>query len=312
MALHNDDLLVVQKHDGANEIRKATIEQLSDFLQTSDTVVYKGTANFTLNGEEPGAKSTGDLYINSALTDGTWDWSANSGGITAVKPGDRCIWNGTQWDVFTSGVDDSGVTEVTGSLPIVIENGVSASPNVTVNDATDSTTGVVKLASAQDITDGSAGAVVTAAQLDDAIQNVTVPEATTNVKGIVELATDAEVATGEADKVVTAAQLKDTNDAISASGGGTVLNVTGTDPIEVANGTVNPVVSIKDAAVGQKGAVVKYDATTDPGAPSGGSDGVGAGGYDGWVGTLDATGYVTFKAVAENFVWSDFSSLEDA
>jgi len=312
MALHKDDLMVVQKHDGANEIRKATIEQLSDFLQTSDTVVYKGTANFTINGEEPGTKSTGDLYINSALIDGTWAWSANSGSITAVKPGDRCIWNGTQWDLFTSGVDDSGVTEVTGSLPIEIENGESASPNVTVKDATDSTTGVVKLASAQDITDGSAGAVVTAAQLDDAIGNVTVPDATEDVKGIVELATDAEVGTGEAGKVVTAAQLKTTNDLISSSGGGTVTNVTGSDPIEVVSNTSTPVISIKDAAVSQKGAVEKYDATTAVGDPSGGSDGAGDSGYAGWVGTLDSTGYVTFKAIAEKFVWADFSGLEDA
>ena len=256
MALHADDLMVVQKHDGANEIRKATIKQLSDFLQTSDTVVYKGTANFTLNGEEPTQKSTGDLYINSALADGTWDWSANSGSITAVKPGDRCIWNGAQWDVFTSGVDDSGVTEVTGSLPIEIENPQSASPNVTIKDATDATTGVVKLASAAEITAGvSETSVVTVKQLSDGLDNVTVPDATEDVKGIVELATDAEVASGEADKVVTAAQLKDTNDAIAAGGGGTVMNVTGTDPIEVANGTVNPVVSIKAAAAGQVGAI---------------------------------------------------------
>ena len=60
--------MVVQKASGAQEIRKATMQQLSDFLQTSDTVSYKGTANFTQSGEElPATKNTGDLYINSAL-----------------------------------------------------------------------------------------------------------------------------------------------------------------------------------------------------------------------------------------------------
>ena len=48
MALEANDLMVVQKASGANEIRKATMQQLSDYLQTSDTVAYKGTADFTL------------------------------------------------------------------------------------------------------------------------------------------------------------------------------------------------------------------------------------------------------------------------
>jgi len=38
MALEANDLMVVQKASGGQEIRKATMQQLSDFLQTSDTV----------------------------------------------------------------------------------------------------------------------------------------------------------------------------------------------------------------------------------------------------------------------------------
>ena len=129
MALHQDDLMVVQKHDGANEIRKATIQQLSDYLQATDSVAYKGLKNFTVNdvggAGEPTTKNVGDLYINNALATGTWAWSANSGGVTTVEPGDRAIWNGSQWDVITSGSGDVGVTEVTGSLPIQIEDGLS-------------------------------------------------------------------------------------------------------------------------------------------------------------------------------------------
>ena len=129
MALHQDDLMVVQKHDGANEIRKATIQQLSDYLQATDSVAYKGLKNFTVNdvggAGEPTTKNIGDLYINNALNTGAWAWSANSGSVTTVEPGDRAIWNGSQWDVITSGSGDVGVTEVTGSLPIQIEDGLS-------------------------------------------------------------------------------------------------------------------------------------------------------------------------------------------
>ena len=54
MALESTDLIVVQKQDGAKEIRKASLTQLSDYLQTEAGVTYKGTANFTDAGEEPG------------------------------------------------------------------------------------------------------------------------------------------------------------------------------------------------------------------------------------------------------------------
>jgi hypothetical protein len=297
MALHKDDLMVVQKHDGANEIRKATIEQLSDFLQTSDTVVYQGVANFTINGEEPGTKSTGDLYINSALIDGTWAWSANSGSITDVKPGDRCIWNGTQWDVITSGVDDSGVTEVTGSLPIEIENGQSASPNVTVKDATDSTTGVVKLASAAEITAGvSETSVVTVKQLEDGLGNVTVPDATTDVKGIVELADSDDLTAGATDKVVTADQLKVVDDKVDGALSGGIVSLVPQDPITVNttdNGatTNSPHVGIEDAATGQKGAIAIQELGVAPA-------------------TADDVA-VTPEYVGTYYVPVDFSSLTD-
>ena len=96
MALEANDLMVVQKASGAQKYRKATMQQLSDFLQTSDTVTYKGSADFTDGGELPGTKNIGDLYINNALA----DWhrglgSNNSSGLTEVGPGDRAIWNGS-------------------------------------------------------------------------------------------------------------------------------------------------------------------------------------------------------------------------
>ena len=260
--------MVVQKASGAQEIRKATMQQLSDFLQTSDTVTYKGTADFTNGGELPATRNNGDLYINSALATGTWAWGQNSGGITDVDPGDRAIWNGTDWDIIQSGTGDSGVTEVQGTLPIIVTDGDTDTPVVSVRDATTAVNGVVTLASAQDVVDGSTGVVVTADQL------------------------------------------KDTNDQLSVIAGGGITAILPVDPIVVKTdgsdaSTLNtPAISIKDAAVSQKGAVEKYDSSTDIGAPGGN--------YAVWVASFDDTGYITLQAAGDVFAPRDFSILDDA
>ena len=260
--------MVVQKASGAQEIRKATMQQLSDFLQTSDTVTYKGTADFTDGGELPGTKNIGDLYINSALATGTWAWGQNSSGLTEVDPGDRAIWNGTDWDIIQSGAGDSGVTEVQGTLPIIITDGDTETPVVSIRTASTTEDGACTLASAQDIIDGSTG------------------------------------------KVVTADQLKKTNDDLAGAVGGGVTSVTGIDPIETytdgtEGSTINgPVIMIKDAAVSQKGAVEKYDSSTDIGAPGGD--------YAAWVTSFDNVGFITLAAAGGVFAPRDFSILDDA
>ena len=268
MALEANDLMVVQKASGANEIRKATMQQLSDYLQTSDTVAYKGTADFTNGAEEPAQKNTGDLYINNAVGEGTWSWSANSESITDVSPGDRCIWNGITWDVIQSGAGDVGVTEVQGTVPIIIQDGDTATPVVTIRTASTIQDGACTLASAQDVVDGSTG------------------------------------------KVVTADQLKKTNDELATAVGGGITSILPVDPIVVDTDGTNastantPAVSIKDASVGQKGAVAKYDSSTDIGAPGGD--------YNAWVGSFDDVGYITLQTGGETFAPRDFSSLDDA
>ena len=180
MALEANDLMVVQKNDGAQEIRKATLEQLSNFLQTSDTVVYKGALDFGDSGAEPATKNTGDLYINDGVGN-NWSWSANSDGVAESTKGDRAIWNGTAWDLITSGVTDNGVTEVQGQLPIVVDDGDSALVTVKVNSATTADRGVVKLADDAAMNAGTAGLVVTADK-----------QATTDLYGALQLKTDSD------------------------------------------------------------------------------------------------------------------------
>ena len=275
MALEATDLLVVQKQSGAKEVRKASLQQLNDYLQTEPGVVYKGQANFTDAGEEPATKNVGDLYINDAPGAGTWAWASgvNSNSITDVVPGDRALWNGTQWDVIQSGAIDAGVTEVTASLPLSV-TGDAATPNIESRQAS-----------------------------------------TTQSGHVARLALDTDVAkdgTGSNTAVVTADLLKATNIALDAATAGGVSNVIGQDPITVlTDGTdgssVNsPAVGIKDGAVGQKGALELLDADTDLGKPSDEAD------YATWAAGLDNTMAVTVQGVAKNFVVSDFSSLEDA
>ena len=299
MALEPNDLMVVQKASGAQEIRKATMQQLSDFLQTSDTVAYKGTANFTQAGEEPTTKNTGDLYINSALADGTWAWSANSGGITDVSPGDRAIWNGTNWDIIQSGAGDAGVTEVQGTLPISVADGDTDTPVVSVREATTTLDGVVaRLATDGDVNattgTGSTTAVVTADLLKDtnsAIEalitgvstvtaseplsvtgdadepNVESREATTALSGHVQrLATaadvDADTGTGAAGAVVTADLLKATNSTIDGLITG-VSTVTASEPLSITGDADEPNVQSREATTAISGHVQRLATVAD-------------------------------------------------
>jgi len=272
MALESTDLLVVQKQSGAKEIRKASLQQLGDYLQTEPGVVYKGQANFTNSGDEPGLKNTGDLYINNGPNDGTWDWGTNTGGITLVQPGDRALWNGSAWDVIQSGAGDVGVTAITGSEPIII-TGDADQPNVEVRQASESQSGAVsRLATDAEVAAGGSGG-------DSA--------------------------------VVTASQLRKTNNDLSGALAGGITSVQGVDPIETrttgGGATVNsPEILIKDSAIGQKGAVALYDGDTAAGKPSDESD------YATWVGTLDAEKAMSMAATAKNFAISDFSALADA
>jgi hypothetical protein len=230
MALEATDLLVVQKQSGGKEVRKASLSQLNDYLQTEPGVVYKGQANFTDAGEEPASKNTGDLYINDAPAAGTWAWSANSNGYTDVTPGDRALWSGTSWDIIQSGADDIGVSNVTGSLPITI-SGTAAEPNVEIEQATTTAAGAIaRLATAADVSASG---------------------------------------TGETTAVVTADLLKQTNIDLAAATSGGLTSVQGVDPIEVATtgggATVNsPEIKIKDAGFSQKGAVVLQETGSAP------------------------------------------------
>ena len=78
MALLANDVFVVQKTAGG-EIRKVTAQALSDYLQSGDTVVYKGVGDFTDVSQNPPAPNSGDLWVNNALNAGTFAWLPSLG-----------------------------------------------------------------------------------------------------------------------------------------------------------------------------------------------------------------------------------------
>ena len=221
MALAAGDLFVVQKDPGG-ALAKVTAQDLNDYLEASDSVTYKGSADFGASLDDPansGAPNTGDLYINTGDTIGPFAWANPPTPVPdPVGAGDRVIWNGSTWDYFSDGIQDAGV-ETVGEGTAIPVTGTPANPVINADYAT------------------------------------------TTAIGVVQIATDADVAAGNvgnpAELVVTALQLKTTNDLISASGGGTVTSVTAADdsPITVVNNTSTPVIDINAGTNAEIGAV---------------------------------------------------------
>ena len=334
MALENSDVFVVQKATG--EICKVTASALDSYVESGDSVTYKGAGNFTDVGESPAGPAKGDLYFNDASGTGNFAWLPAPNPAVEVSPGDRAIYNGTAWDIIQSGSADVGVVEIQSTAPITVNAADAAKPVIGIDNATTTEPGAVQLASAADLASKATNRVVTADQLQ-AVQEdvdtkggvnsvkVTAPittdsnatdptigvsEADDSTMGVTQLATSVDITNRVANRVVTADQLKAVEDKADAAAGGGISAVVGADPIEVSTtggGTVtSPEVSIKDSAVGQKGAIPKFDTTTDISGPESQGD------HATWLGTLDDTGAVTIKAVATSFLLADFSEYPDA
>ena len=247
MALLNTDLFVIQRPSDANKHFKLTGEKLKEYIAAGDTIVYKGSRDFTQSSLDPSTDGTGvnsgDIYINNhPNADATGAWAANISGET-VQPGDRAIWDGTKWDLISSG--NAGVVDITGIEPIEVDDSTAGEPIISVN-----------------------AAVETSASL---------PVGRTSRSGVVpsiaiasDVVADAGNASPNPEAVVPADLLKATNDNIvtieedieELQKGGNLSALLGADPIEVttsvpdADGKTETTVSIKNSTTVQKGAVI--------------------------------------------------------
>ena len=283
MALLNTDLFVIQRPSDGNKHFKLTGEKLKEYIAAGDTIVYKGSRDFTQSAQDPSTDGTGvnvgDIYINNHPNAGaTGVWAANISG-EEVGPGDRAIWNGTSWDLLHDS-SDAGVVDITGLEPIVVDDTTAGEPIISVNAALETS---AALATGRTSRSG----VVSSIAIDsDVVANA--GTASPNPEAVVpadllkasneEIETiDARVTVNEGDIVDIKSDIVDINTEIgdltleleTLTNGGGLSALKGTSPIEVTTALINDTavegdadfgktettVSIKDSTTVQKGAV---------------------------------------------------------
>ena len=283
MALLNTDLFVIQRPTDDGKHFKLTGEKLKEYIAAGDTIVYKGSRDFTQAAQDPSTDGTGvnvgDVYINNhpnaAATGG---WAANIFG-QEVDPGDRAIWNGTAWDLLHES-SDKGVTQINGVEPIEVDDATPGEPIISVNAALEtsatipvdrvSRSGVVSaiaveadVAAADGVASPNPEAVVPADLLKATNDDVVTLEARVTVN-------EGDIVDIKADIVTINTEIGDiTLELETLTNGGGLSALKGTDPIVVTTeliddtaiegdpdfGKTETTVSIKDGTTVQKGAV---------------------------------------------------------
>ena len=247
MALLNTDLFVIQRPSDANKHFKLTGEKLKEYIAAGDTIVYKGSRDFTQASQDPSSDGTGvnsgDIYINNnPNADATGAWAANISGET-VQPGDRAIWDGTNWDLISSS-SDAGVVDITGIEPIEIDDATAGEPIISVNAALETS---ASLSAGRTSRSGVVPSIAIASDVvaDDG-------NASPNPEAVV----PADLLKATNDNIVTIEE-----DIEELQKGGSLSALLGADPIEVttsvpdADGKTETTVSIKNSTTVQKGAV---------------------------------------------------------
>jgi hypothetical protein len=177
--------LYIYYNDGnSQQWIQATNYGQSDGLYTSGTTTTSGVA-------APSTANANDLWYNT--TDKTLYINYKTG-------------SNANWVKIHDIASTLAVTSITGTAPVVVTAGTT--PTISVNAATETTSGVVKIAAVIDSTESSQNHVLTPRVLSESISSY-LPDASSTVKGIVELATQAEVIDGTlSNKAVTPLVLK--------------------------------------------------------------------------------------------------------
>jgi hypothetical protein len=186
------DLLLVQR--GSTPYR-ATADEVKAFMLTPATAAAIGAikpgtnlsvdADGTLHAAIPGAlhyrgaidpttaeaptdAAVGDVYLSSASGIALDSWSGITG--AQVAQGDLLLFDGSSWSANAAlGPDGAGVIRIQVAAPLVVDESDPAQPLLSVEPATTTAAGVLRLASGDDLTAGSEGAAVDAAALKAAI-----------------------------------------------------------------------------------------------------------------------------------------------
>ena len=176
MALTGSDLLVVQKQTGNKDVNSLSITDLASYLSAQSPLNFKGAANMTVLGDEPAVEDriAGNVYINSATTAGQFAWTGGDDTFSGtVQPNAQAVWQETAgWQVVNNSSATVGVEEIQPAAPITVNDDTASAPIIGVSDADTSNSGVVIIATDQDVKDGTAGKVVTSKQLAATNQSI--------------------------------------------------------------------------------------------------------------------------------------------
>ena len=186
------DLLLVQR--GSTPYR-ATADEVKAFMLTPATAAAIGAikpgtnlsvdADGTLHAAIPGAlhyrgaidptseeapadTTVGDVYLASATGVALASWI----GIASqhIAQGDLLLFDGSNWSANAAvGPDGAGVIRIQVAAPLAVDESDPAQPLLSVEPATTTAAGVLRLASGDDLTAGAEGAAVDAAALKAAM-----------------------------------------------------------------------------------------------------------------------------------------------
>jgi hypothetical protein len=186
------DLLLVQR--GSTPYR-ATAEEVKAYMLTPATAAAIGAirpgtnlsvdADGTLHAAIPGAlhyrgaidpttagapadAAVGDVYLASASGVALASWSGIAG--QPIAQGDLLLFDGNNWSANAAlGPDGAGVIRIQVVAPLSVDESDPAQPLLSIEPATTTAAGVLRLASGDDLTAGTEGSAVDAAALKAAM-----------------------------------------------------------------------------------------------------------------------------------------------
>jgi hypothetical protein len=173
------DLLLVQR--GSTPYR-ATADEVKAFMLTPATAAaigairpgtipgalhYRGAIDPT-TAEAPADAAVGDVYLASAGGPALASWSGIAG--QDIAQGDLLLFDGSNWSANAAlGPDGAGVIRIQVAAPLSVDESDPAQPLLSVEPASTTAAGVLRLAAAEDLIAGTEGAAVDAAALKEAM-----------------------------------------------------------------------------------------------------------------------------------------------
>ncbi len=133
----------------------------------SGALTYRGPIDPT-SAEAPATAAVGDVHLASAGGTALGSWIGITG--QPIAQGDLLLFDGSSWSANAAlGPDGAGVIRIQVAAPLSVDESDPAQPLLSVALATPDAAGVVQLASALALDDGTPGRVVDAAQLQAAM-----------------------------------------------------------------------------------------------------------------------------------------------